>query len=219
MELLDNIKKIIEACYKVDSGMDEISDFIIGDDKLENLKPLAISKVGTYSGEASVLSNFDAEDPLLSIYFSDALQKRIRQRPFELNDIGTVSEEIDHAVLISYSLDHKKPMSLMEIELQGNITRYLVMKAVMAGEEETFPGIRKSLEKQIYNNVFRFKFNEKNPEIRKRYESANRFARAFVDGLNKKDDTYSRRMMLRRFYRLSPWQKTEKIKSETGARL
>ncbi|MBD3248856.1 hypothetical protein GF336_02310 [Candidatus Woesearchaeota archaeon] len=219
MQLLNNIKNMIETCYKVDSGIDDISDFIIGDDKLDNLKPLAINKVDTYSGEASVLSNFDVEKPLLSIYLSDPLQKRIRQRPLKLEDIETVSEEIDHAVFIAYSLDYKKPMSLMEIELQGNITKYLMMKAVVAGEEGTFPGIRKSLERQIYNNIFRARFNEKDPEINQRYENAKKLARGFIDKFKKIDEPYERKTALREFYRLSPWQKVEKIKSETGITL
>lgn len=224
--LLNNIKRIIENCYKIDSGIDDVNRFLVKEDTYKRLEDQIITKVD-YNDDARVFLVEDGEDIKLGLYFSEDFKKRFEENnprvkgisDSNLNLFSILVEEVDHFVMLAYSAHNEKPVSLLELELQANITKYLVLRALVALQQNTFPKIRPHAVQSLKELVFECKYDEQDPDIQFRYENAARLAKAFISYFESIKNPYRKTTKLREFYRLSPQSKLDGIRKETGVSL
>jgi hypothetical protein len=221
--LLNTAKKIIESNYKIDSGIEDISQFLIDDKKYDMIKD-SLQLEARKDIEACVVVDTEG---YAALYFSDDFRKRFESNNPMKNGLSnsnvdmftTVIEEADHLLNIGYCNENDKPFSLFELELQADITKYLMLRLAIAQQEKTFPRIRDGMKHFVKEHVFGATYKEKDPEIQARYINAAKLGRAFTNYLETIDCTYSRIIKLREFYRLPHEGKIEAVREKTGVSL
>jgi len=204
------VKTIIEKSYRIESEIDDVNDYLINDALYDHYKDSIVAKVN-YSDDAQVIVFNEDETTFLGIYFSDDFRQRFEKNNPRSNGISSdnidllriVIEEVDHLIKLEYHINNERQVSLLELELQANVTKYLGLVAMIAIQEGTFPHIRESLKRDLKDYLFNVGYAEEDPEVKKRYELADVMGRAFVESLDDIRDTYTRAHELRSFYRQS----------------
>lgn len=216
--MLSTLQDYLTSIYRVDPGQD-VNDFLITD-------PLLAS---TLAGESlipntseSVLLRQDEEGLALSLYLdSDLLDRLNSSDPLQglhasqLGDLWTVLEGISHFNYIAWSARKNRRISLLELELQAEIDKF-VSALFMALQQE---------DNELAKNIHRWLFDEINfnPELTEdqleRYTTANNYAARFCHGLHARlaSDHYLELRELRQFYRLSQREKISHILSQSFA--
>jgi hypothetical protein len=126
--LLSRLQKLIGGIYDVSVAHD-VYDFLVTD--RARLPPAARS--GTAEEELIVAQGADGADEVgVSLYLDAALLKRLaRADPLvqlhagNVGDLWTVLEGVSHFVYLAWNARHDRPVSLLELELQAEVDKYV----------------------------------------------------------------------------------------------
>ena len=127
---------------------------------------------------------------------------------------ATFVEELDHFLLIAESARSRRPVSLLELELHANVTKYLVCALFLARAGSAGKGGEASLENRLWLRWHLFEkaeFQEPDPQVQTRYRDASRFARRFLDRLDADPSASARLARLRAFHDSSHQQKLQSL--------
>lgn len=151
----------------------------------------------------------------LGIYLSEGVRRRLvsfRRWPDavwtrdQLDAFTVAVEEVSHFNYLLFHAAAGRPVSQLELEVQGEVDKFLVtFFSVLAGRAYD----RTTFDVLIEQLFYRFRLAESlSPEQRERYEAANALARRFVLKWRAEMDEGKGReaafRLLRRFYRLGP---------------
>jgi len=136
----------------------------------------------------------------LSVHVGDQVIERIERVGLEnasLSDFCSAAEEISHFVYLVWNIQNGQRVSLLDLELQGEIDKYLLARAYFSEDEHVFERI---FEKFEYHP-------ELEEEARQRYVEANRLGgklcRTLSESLSEGELDRETVAWLREFYRLA----------------
>ena len=175
---------------------------------------------GSQAAAAARVLVHDNPDGLAAhIYYPDLLIRRLEEAPpmqglcdRNVDDFATFVEELDHFLFLAERVRLKRPVSLLELELQANVTKYLVCALFLAGSGGRRPrgGAMLAEEERrwlLYHLFEKIEFAEPDPLVRARYRDALRFARRFLDRLDRLPLASDRVARLRAFHAATHQQK------------
>jgi len=202
------LQRCLERLYDVNSGHD-VEQFVVHDLHLSNRL-------------AEALLIQETPDRLdVSLHLDAALVDRLRQddptvalHDGNLCDFLTALEGVSHFLYLVWSASHDRRVSLLELELQAEIDKFIVAATLLARHHGG----------AVPPELARWVFDEDridpalSDELRERYRLANRLARRYCHWLQHR---YMRRgssagmiSELRRFYRLANHDKMARINYE-----
>jgi hypothetical protein len=185
---LQALQRKLEGIYRLRANS-PVERFLISEEQLKSLRP-----EGSDTGP-QVLLREDGEEALsMAVHVDEETLRHIERK--RLADVGlkellSAAEEVSHFVYLSWSAENEKRVSLLDVEIQGEIDKFLLAS------------LARPHDRGLLTRLFsRFRYREPmSAELRRRYEEANRLARRFCRSLGVLKGSLSR---LRRFYRLSP---------------
>lgn len=217
--MLDTLQKQLSDIYRLGPGYD-VRDFLITDPTMAK----ALGQ-GALLGdsEETLLMLQDGEELSLSLFLDADLLGRLENgNPLNklqadmLDDLWKVLEGISHFLCVVWKAEQDRTVSLLELELQGEIDKYVsTMLLAMSQADQVLPH---KLHSCLFGNV---RYHEElTVEQRSRYRSANDYAARFCHGLKKQliDGDGVAFEKLRSFYRLQLGDKISHIHSQTLAR-
>ena len=218
--LIKELQRKIEKTYALNTGITNIEQYIIGDKGYEEFyaKEKIRTVVNSHSG-AKVLIRDAGETLKVSIYYPDELIRELESNDprLGLHD-GNVDlcasfvEELDHFLFIAQNYKQNRPFSLLELELQANVTKYLVLKYFIALQNKSVKLSNFDKEYIRYHLFYKRKYDIEDTSERKRYEDAVKFGMMYtkhIDLLPQED----RLRDLRQFSRMTCPSKIRHIQS------
>ena len=218
--LIKELQRKIEKTYALNTGITNIEQYIIGDKGYEEFyaKEKIRTVVNSHSG-AKVLIRDAGETLKVSIYYPDELIRELESNDprLSLHD-GNVDlcasfvEELDHFLFIAQNYKQNRPFSLLELELQANVTKYLVLKYFIALQNKSVKLSNFDKEYIRYHLFYKRKYDIEDTSERKRYEDAVKFGMMYtkhIDLLPQED----RLRDLRQFSRMTCPSKIRHIQS------
>jgi hypothetical protein len=172
--------------------------------------------------EETLLMLQDGDELSLSLFLDAELLDRLRSRnPFDklqadmLDDLWKVFEGISHFNCMVWKAQQDRTVSLLELELQGEIDKYVGTMLLAMQQADT--SLLHKLHGWLFDNV---RFHDDLDEVqRERYRSANDYAARFCRGLKRQlmaDDAVVLGH-LRHFYRLQLGDKISHIHAQAIA--
>ncbi len=190
--LIKELQKKIEKTYALDTGITNIEQYIIGDKGYEEFyaNEEIRTVVNSHSGARVLLR--DAGDTLkVSIYYPDALIRELEDNDPRLGihdeniDLcASFVEELDHFLFIAQHYKSHRPFSLLELELQANVTKYLVLKYFVALQNRSLKLSRFDKEYIRHHLFYKRKFDIEDTSERKRYEDAGKFGMMYTEQID-----------------------------------
>jgi hypothetical protein len=204
--LLDAVRGLLERTYRIRSGVSDLGPFVIGDAGYRALYGAGRGArvVTSADGEGARTLVRDTKDGVAAcIYFPDAMIRQLEAHPPQrgvhadnLAPFATFVEEIDHLLVVAERSLGRRPVSLFELELHANVSKYLVAARFLAGVAGRLgPGRRVWLRARLFDDV---DFCDDDPAVRERYRDAARWAIRLLDALP--DEPPRRIEVLRRFH-------------------
>lgn len=217
--MLDALQKQLSDIYRLGPGYD-VRDFLITDPTMAK----ALGQ-GALLGdsEETLLMMQDGEELSLSLFLDAELLSRVetgnplnRLQANMLDDLWKVLEGISHFLCVVWKAEQERTVSLLELELQGEIDKYVTTMLLAMGQADRV--LPRKLHGCLFGNV-RF-HQELSAAERDRYRSANDYAARFCYGLQQQllDDNAGAFDRLRSFYRLQLGDKISHIHAQTLAR-
>ncbi|MFH1017783.1 MAG: hypothetical protein V1798_06315 [Pseudomonadota bacterium] len=181
------LQRIIEKIYRLDSNA-PVERFLVSAEELKGLNP------GSKDTSPQILLRQGEDETLfLAVHIGDKTLRRIRGKgpnTIRLKDLMEAAEEISHFVYLSWSAANDRPVTLLDVEIQGEIDKFLLARMVRPYEPD--------LAARLFE---RFSWKEPmHAEERERYREASRLARKFCASLGRFKNALRR---LREFYRLN----------------
>lgn len=222
MSLLRDIHGLIERTYATASGIADIGEFIIGDEGFRRLRGrhhLVRGPEGepaTLAG-AALLVRPEPFRTAVSVYFPDALIRRLESRPphrvldeANVDDFAEFIEEVDHFVVVAHALGAGREVTLLELELRANVTKALVIGHFLARHARR-ASLHEGERLWLRHHLFE-KRDVAEPEaaIAARYREARRLAVRLLDRLGRLSRV-ERLARLRRWNDLSAAEKVREI--------
>ena len=191
--LIKELQKKIEKTYALDTGITNIEQYIIGDKGYEEFyaKEEIRTVVNSHSGAKVLLRN--AGDTLkVSIYYPDALIRELEDNDPRLGihdeniDLcASFVEELDHFLFIAQNYKSNRPFSLLELELQANVTKYLVLKYFVALQNRSLKLSEFDREYIKHHLFYKRNFDVEDTSERKRYEDAGKFGMMYTEYIDR----------------------------------
>lgn len=192
--LLELVRGLLERTYDMRTGIRDIAPFVIGDEGFrrhyagKRLHDRVHSWPAVYG--AQVLLREEAGALHASVYYPDALIRTLEEHPplKALNDenlmpFATLVEELDHLLVVAERRRLGRQVSLLELELHADVSKYLVLARFLAGKSRKLTPRRKAwLHWQLFER--HAQDNEHDPVLRERYHRARRWAVRFLRGLS-----------------------------------
>jgi len=216
--LLDLVRGLLERTYGMRSVLGNIGCYVVGDRGYRHFyADDEIARV-VESARGDGARTLVRETPAgirVAVYFPDAMIRWLeRHSPLAgLNDanvqsFATLVEELDHLLLIAERAERGRPVTMFELELHANVSKYLVLSRFLAGAAPVLAEDRRRwLLHQLFDGV---SYSENDPEIRRRYEDAARWAVRFLQALRTTDPKL-RLALLRRFHACTAAEKVSLI--------
>jgi len=216
--MLDALQKQLSDIYHLGQVCD-VRDYLITD-------PLMARALGQGrvlgDSEETLLMLQDGEELSLSLFLDAELLDRLRSRnPFDklqadmLDDLWKVLEGISHFNCMVWKAQQDRTVSLLELELQGEIDKYV--GTMLLAMQQADKSLLHKLHGWLFDNV---RFHDELDEVqRERYRSANDYAARFCHGIKRQlvaDDAVAL-AHLRHFYRLQISDKISHIHSQAIA--
>jgi len=215
--LLHSLQALLERTYRMDTGVDDVGSFVIGDRGFRLLygdgrgAPAAQARAGSVAGAgARVLVRESRGSVAARIYYPDSLIRRLEDRPpargledANIDAFATFVEELDHFLLLAERVRLGRPVSLLELEMHANVTKYLVCALFLSAGRAR--GKRAPLGAEgrawlLWHLFEKIVFAEPEPQVQARYRAAARFARRFLDQLDEAQSPAARLERLRLFH-------------------
>ena len=217
--MLAELQQQLSDIYQVEAAHD-IRDFLITDPTLAK-----------FIGQDAVLSNTDEtllvsqdEDGLaLSLFLDGEMLSRLesarpldRLRTRHLEDLWKVLEGISHFNCIAWKAAQDRTVTLLELELQGEIDKFVSTTLLALAQADT--ELLKSLHGWLFENV-RF-HDELDDDQVDRYRAANDYAARFCHRISERlmQNDCAAFTELRQFYRLQAADKITHIHSKGWSR-
>lgn len=178
------LQRDIESIYRLD-GCPSIDQFLISTDEFKKLIPSQAEP------RPQVLLREDEGEISLAVHLGEQISWG------NLKDFLSAVEEISHFVYLTWSAHNERPVSLLDIETQGEIDKFLLAN-------QYFP-VREDLFERLFENIAYV--DHLAVEEMARYKEANRLGGKFVKSLGEIFDQGETRpealCELRSFYRKS----------------
>jgi hypothetical protein len=191
--IITQLQQDIEAIYRLD-GCPAIEPFLISTAEARELFP-EITPL-----RPQVLLKEEEGEISLAVHFGDHTLERLEKEGLSqggLGDFLSAVEEVSHFVFLSWNAQNLRKVTLLDVEFQGEIDKFLLASQYFAESDGLFVRL---FEQIAYDETL-------NEEARERYREANRLGGKylkslggiFVDGLAKPQVL----AQLRAFYRQS----------------
>lgn len=214
--LLLELQKLIERTYDLDTGISDITPFLIGDRGFREFYGQAqlVQKVGAAAPSQARILLRESDGALrLSLYYPDSLVENLERfdptrqlQDQNVDDFATLIEELDHFLTIADRHRGGAEMSLLELELHANVTKTLTLELFVARMRRDGP-LREEDRIWVRHHLFeKGKFVDKDPEVQARYRDASALAVRYLDYLMTLK-AVERVRELRRFHRRSHHEK------------
>ncbi|HUG97643.1 MAG TPA: hypothetical protein VMQ83_00525 [Gammaproteobacteria bacterium] len=214
MRLLDELQGMLQQTYDL-AGEHRVSDFLTGNPAL--VEALGIMPGTAGAGEQVLVSQQDADCVDLAVYIAPEVLERLGESdPLEalhdsnLADFLMALEGVSHFVYLAWNAGLDKPVTRLELELQGEVDKFVLTALVLATRQGRAPDA-------LHHGLFRRCRLEPSldDESRARYQAASRYAETYCRGLlerfRRKRDMSTLWPELRRFYRLTQRGKMARI--------
>ena len=226
--LLHVLQDLLERTYRMNTGIADVGRFVIGD---EGYRLLYGANLPSSAGQRSQAARSarsavtgarvlvrDGPGPIaVRIYYPDALIAHLEAFPPErgigdenIDDFAAFVEELDHFLIIAERARLRRPVSLLELELHANVTKFLVCALFLArrGARPAKAQLEAHRRAWLLWHLFeKANFSEPDPDVRARYCEASRFARRFIDRLERQTRPHARLALLRAFHDAPPHEK------------
>jgi hypothetical protein len=217
--MLDTLQRTLSDIYDLGPGYD-VRDFLITD-------PMMAKALGQGAvlgdSEETLLMLQEGDDLSLSLFLDGEMLARLESgKPLDhlhaemLGDLWKVMEGISHFNCVVWKAMQDRPVTLLELELQGEIDKYVsTMLLATAQSDKT---LLRNLHGWLFDNVSFH--DELDDEQRDRYRAANDYAARYCYDLQKtliENDELAFEK-LRRFYRLQMGEKISHIHAQALAR-
>jgi hypothetical protein len=205
--LLESVAGLLRRTYRIDCGLGDLAAFVIGDEGFrriyagERLHRI----VGAAGGPgAQLLIRQHGPQVRARIYYPDALIRTLEQNPPQrglhesnVEPFSDFVEEIDHLLLLARRTRQGRAVSLFEMELQANVSKYLVLSRFLAGRRPSLPPARRVwLRDRLFGSGSP---HGRGGQLSLRYRDAVRWSVKFLDGLSEMAAP-ERVLALRRFH-------------------
>lgn len=206
--LLERVQGLLERTYGMETVVEDVGRFIVGDlgyrrlyESDERVAP--VSSLGHRGAKTLVR---EAEGNVrLCIYYPDALIRCLELHPPDrgvrddnVDAFATLVEELDHLLCIAERVTQTRQLSLFELELHANVSKYLVLARFLAGRSSRMEARRRAWLR--YHLFDKGVFCDEDPGVRSRYRDATRWAGQFLNRLGRLRPA-DRIDMLRGFHR------------------
>ncbi len=224
---LARLQRHLERLYDVSAGHD-VEDYLIHDAALAGRLE---ERTALRAVPEKLLVRETAEGMDVALYLDRSVLERLRRDdPTErlhagnLPDFLLALEGVSHFLCLTWSARHARSVSLLELELQAEIDKFMVAALLIA----------RAAGGRVPAGLHRLLFDEAaldpglDGELRERYRAANAYARRYCRWLQRRFMAGARQrgqpgqpgqpgMMseLRRFYRLSHHAKLARIRHDT----
>jgi hypothetical protein len=204
--LLESLCALLRRTYALDAPLLPIGRYVIGDEGLRALYPNGGDEVRSETGAgARLLVRETGSGVRACIYYPDAMIRRLEDKPPQrgLNDdnvdeFAVLVEELDHLLVAAERAHAGRGVSLLELELQADVSKDLVLSRFLAGENRRLRPERRAW---LRDRLFHARaYSDPDPGIRQRYDDASRFALRFLRSLESLPPL-QRVARLRRFHR------------------
>jgi len=203
------MQSLLAQLYDAPSGYD-IYDYLTTDRRHLNLPP--------HCTDEQVLIADDGEGPRLGVFIDQAVLARLAHRdPLSritdenLADYCTAFEGVSHFQYLTWRIAHNLPVSLLELELQAEVDKYVAAVLLLMRQDGRHPV---DLHRRLFDRVgFAAELDE---ETLHRYRLANRHAARYCRKLDERYLRVRRQRMdawmaeLRRFYRYGHAEKVRR---------
>ena len=201
--MIENLQRQLSDIYRVDRAYD-VRDYLITDPELA--RALSNGAMLTNTDETLLLAE-DDDGLSLSLFLDSEMLDRLesanplhRLEPHQLDDLWKVLEGISHFNCVVWKAQRDRPVSLLELELQGEIDKFVTTTLLAMGQSDT--ELANRLHGWLFDDV-RYR-DDLDEEALDRYRAANDFAARFCRSLGDElvADARAAFDRLRRFYRL-----------------
>ncbi len=201
--MLAELHQQLSTLYRVDAAHD-IRDYLVTDPVLAQLLSQGAMATNT---EETLLVAEDDDGVAMSLYLDAGMLERLesdsplhRLHVDHLDDFWKVLEGISHFNCMAWKAMRERSVSLLELELQGEIDKFLSAMLLAADQDND------TLQKELHSWLFeatRLK-DDLDDEERERYAAANRYAARFCHRLRVEWQRLGTLPVdeLRRFFRL-----------------
>jgi hypothetical protein len=188
--LLESVHGLLERTYRIRSGLDALAPFVIGDAGYRELygdREVA-ARVSTPDGQgAMTLVRQTSDGVSVRVYFPDAMIRRLEAHPPQrgvggrnLDAFATFVEEVDHLLVIAERSRRERPVSLFELELHANVSKFLVLARFLAGRAGRLTPSRRLW---LRDRLFERPVIDDDPSVRDRYRDAARWGLRLIESL------------------------------------
>lgn len=201
--MLAELHQQLSSLYRVDASHD-IRDYLVTDPVLAAV--LSNGAMAT-NAEETLLVSEDEEGVAMSLFLdADMLERLESDSPLHrlhvdhLDDFWKVLEGISHFNCMAWKAMRERSVSLLELELQGEIDKFL--SAMLLASDQDNDILQKDLHGWLFEAA-RLK-DDLDHEERQRYAAANRYAARFCHRLHREWQQLGAWPVeeLRRFFRL-----------------
>lgn len=211
---LRRMQENLQSIYELDISHD-VHDYLITSAELARVLDNGAAHA---TAREKLLVHEDEEGLSLSLYLDQSIAERFsgRHYPEELNRDNLEAfclalEGISHFVYMTWNASHDRPVTLLEMELQAEIDKFVLLSGYYAGRDGApAPG-------QLRRLLFRSAsyHDSLGHAERRRYYDANRYAHAYCQRLESRffHNRGAAPLLneLRRFYRLNKTDKIDRI--------
>jgi hypothetical protein len=219
MRLLEDLQGALERTYALEAGH-RVTDFLTTSPELS--AAFGLSPGGAASQEHLLVAEHETGMDLAVYLDADVLARLGREDPLRtlhdgnLEDFWTVLEGVSHFLYLTWNAGRGKPVTLMELELQAEVDKFVLTALVAAGQHGQVPA-------ELHHWLFRLCQVDPglDAETRARYERASRYASAYCSSLARRflREGASPALVpeLRHFYRLTQRGKLSHIGRHAGS--
>ena len=204
--LLRKLETLLHGLYGLDVAY-AVDDFLITDAAVAGSLDAGARKVD----EKLLIAEADGEADV-ALYLEQELLARLaahdpltRLDADNLADFWAALEGVSHFTYYAWNAARDKPVSLFELELQGEVDKFVATEVLLRAQHGREP---RGLHGWLFDATTLDP--ELDDEERERYRRANRYAAKYCRRLDRGDDA-ARQRELRRFYRLSQRSKLAHI--------
>lgn len=189
--LLESVQALLERTFRMRTGVSDLGRFVIGDAGYRTLYGAERVVETVESGRAGPARTLVRETEggiRACIYYPDALIRALERHPPQrglhdgnVDEFGTLVEEVDHLLVVAERARIGRPVSLFELELHANVSKHLVLTRFLAGRGSTLDAGRRAW---LRYHLFHKPGREHEEEgVRRRYHDARRWALRLVEGV------------------------------------
>lgn len=206
--LLEALCGLLRRTYALEAPLLPIASYVIGDRGLRALYLNGAHEARSETGAGARLLVRDTDTGVRAcIYYPDAMIRRLEQHPPQqgidddnIEAFAVLVEELDHLLVTAERAHAGRGISLLELELQANVSKDLVLSRFLTRRGDRIDQDRRAW---LRRHLFHARaYCDDELATRRRYEDASRYAFRFLLGLQSLR-AECRLSALRRFHRAS----------------